>query len=220
MRAPEPLSADENVLQTETRTGEECELEGRYEVDALPAGKRFQGTWLVLDDGRRFVLSYRPDPERFEFLDKRVRVRGRPYQPGSDTQHIRARHLQVTSIALAPGETAWPEPPRTIPAPPLVRRKAELDVAPRWVSLVGRLATAEEVPDEFFGRAVMQMEDETRVVVEPITVNEWQAFVGQVITVTGPLRRRGEDEGPGGFLFELGRPHVICAGVRPGCGMN
>jgi len=220
LNTPESISADESGPRTETTYGEECVLEGRYEVDALPGGKRFQGTWLVLEDGRRFVLSYRPDPKRFGFIHKRVRVRGRPYQPGVDTQHISADHFQVMTMDLAPGETPWPEPPLTIPAPPLVQRGDQLAAAPRWVSVAGRLVSVEKVPDEYFGRAMVRLDDDTAVIVEPVTLSEWDIHIGQVVTVTGPLRRRGEDEEPRGYPYELGRPHAVCPGIRPGCGMH
>jgi hypothetical protein len=220
MKSPESLSPDESAPRTETTYGEECVLEGRYEVDALPGGKRFQGTWLVLDDGHRYVLSYRPDPARFEFLNKRVSIRGRPYQPGVDTQHISADHLQVITMGLAPGETPWPEPPRAIPHPSLIRRKSDLDGAPRWVSMVGRVELVEKVPDEYFARAVVILEDGTAVLVEPATKAQWDEHLGEVVTVTGPLYRLPAKAAPGEFPFSLGRPHAVCPGIQPGCGME
>jgi hypothetical protein len=92
-------------LDVEPSYGDPVRLEGRYEVDPIAGGKRFQGAWLVLDDGTRYVIAYRPVPGHFPFLSKRVVIQGRPYMPGRDTQHIQAPHLEVQSIELAPGET-------------------------------------------------------------------------------------------------------------------
>jgi hypothetical protein len=52
-----------SVPDLEPTYGPDMECEGRYEVDPIPGGKRFQGSWLILDDGTRYVLSYRPHPD-------------------------------------------------------------------------------------------------------------------------------------------------------------
>jgi hypothetical protein len=95
------------MLDLEPTYGNLVRLTGVYEVDPIPGGKRFQGAWLVLDDGTRYVIAYRPVAEHLQYLEKRVHVEGRTYTPGADTQHIQATHLEVQRIELAPGETPY-----------------------------------------------------------------------------------------------------------------
>ena len=99
------FEASINELDVEPTYDKPVQLEGHYEVDPVPGSKRFQGVWLVLDDNSRYLLAYRPIPEYADFVGKRVVVNGRPYTPGSDTQHIQAKHLRIDTIELTPSET-------------------------------------------------------------------------------------------------------------------
>ena len=160
------------------------QCEGRYEVDPIPGGKRFQGSWLVLDDGTRYVLSYRPVPDYYPFVDKRVIVTGRPYTPGRDTQHVLADHFQVISIELAPGETPYPDPPSKIPAPPLLRTVGEICAYDgRWGQVVGKLIALKDDPDTYFHIAYVELEDGTQITARYAAKGQWEPYLGSTITV-------------------------------------
>jgi hypothetical protein len=181
-------------LDLEPSFGEPVELEGVYEVDPIPGGKRFQGACLVLDDGTRYVIAYRPVPEHFRFLDKRVRVQGRPYWPGSDTQHIMMTHLEVHSIELAPGETPYATPP-TEPVAPVARTAGDLAARDgRWVRVVGTLEAVRSDPDDYLGTARLRLADGTQVQARSIRVAKWTSHVGKPVTVTSRVARSEDGE--------------------------
>jgi hypothetical protein len=163
-------------------------LEGRYEVDPVPGGKRFQGSWLVLDDGSRYVIAYRPVAAHFAFIDKRVVIHGRPYMPGADTQHMGAQHLQVDTIELAEGETPYTSPPAEPPLPPLARSIADLSPRRgRWVRVVGRLETVEDDPDSYLGLAVLRLADGSQLRARYVPKAAFRRYVGQMVTVISRL---------------------------------
>lgn len=176
-------------LDVDSAYGEALELEGRYEVDPVAGGKRFQGVWLVLDDGTRHLLAYRPVPEGFQFIDKRVRVRGRPYLPGSDVQHIETMHLAVDAIELAPGETPYLSPPTHPAPPPAAHTGAALAAREgRWVQMVGALQSVEDDPDGYLGVARLRLVDGTQVYVRNVLKGEWSPYLGQWVTATSRVR--------------------------------
>jgi hypothetical protein len=68
-------------------------------IDAEPAGKKFQGVWLELADGRRWVVDYRPREIWRSFEDEEVLVTGHCYQPFGAA--ISATHFQVEQMRFA-----------------------------------------------------------------------------------------------------------------------
>jgi hypothetical protein len=196
--------------------------EGRYEVDPIPGGKRFQGTWLVLDDGTRYVLSYRPVPEYFPFVDKRVSVTGLPYTPGRDTQHILAAHLQVVSIELAPGEKPYARPPAILPAPPLLRTSDDIIARiGRWGQVVGWLTAITDDPNTHFGIGHLKLEDETRITALYAAEELWSHYLHRKITVMSRIEAKEIDdtsENDGSEVVLIGW-YAICRGVVERCGM-
>jgi hypothetical protein len=183
-----------SVPDLEPTYGPDMECEGRYEVDPIPGGKRFQGSWLILDDGTRYVLSYRPHPDHYRFVDKRVRVMGRPYTPGRDTQHMLAKHFQIISIALAPGEIPYAEPPTTLPSPPLLRTERELNArAGQWAQVVGRLIALEDDPDSHFHTACIELEDGGKITALYAAKGQWEPYLGSTITVTSRIEVHTSD---------------------------
>jgi hypothetical protein len=205
-------------LDIEPTYGDPVQLEGRYEVDPIPGGKRFQGAWLVLEDGTRYVIAYRPVAKYFQFIDKRVRIGGRPYTPGRDTQHIQATHLEVHSIELAPGETPYASPPTEWVAPPLARTAGDLAARDgRWAQVVGTLEALRRDPDGYLGIAQLRLTDSTRVRVCNVPLGEWSRHEGTLVTVTSRVARV---EGDGPASFELIGWHAICAGDAARCGMD
>ena len=192
---------DDFALDTEPIYGRPVQLTGRYEVDPIPGGKRFQGAWLVLDDGTRYVIAYRPVPEHFRFLEKRVCVEGRPYMPGADTQHIQAIHLEVRNIALAPGETPYAVPPTEPIPPPVVRTASELAARDgRWARVVGRVEAVEDDPDGYLKLARLRLGDGIEVSVGNVLGAEWSRYVGKAVTVVSRVARTGDG---GTVAFEL-----------------
>jgi hypothetical protein len=175
-------------------------LEGQYEVDPIPGGKRLQGSWLVLDDGRRYVVSYRPVPEYFAFLDKRVVVQGRPYWPGRDTQHVGATHLAIDSIELAPGQVPYESVPTEVPQPPIVRTGDALDRREgRWARVVVVVIAVDDDPDGYLCVAQLQMMDGALLWVRNTLRNKWCDCVAQTVTVTGRWQRVVTPENEDGF---------------------
>jgi len=184
------------------------QLEGRYEVDPIPGGKRLQGVWLVLDDGTRYAIAYRPIPEQFQFIDKRVRIYGHPYTPGRDTQHVMATHLQVDSIELAPGETPYPSPPAQVPPPPLVQTANQLAArAGRWATLIGTVESVQNDPDGYLGIALLRLQDGTEVLARNVSIDTWSSYQDKLINVTS----RVEQVTTGNVTtFELCGWYTIC----------
>jgi hypothetical protein len=67
-------------------------------IDAEPAGKRFQGVWLVRDDGEKWLIDYRARPHWKPFEGVAVQVSGERYHP--DGQSIGAVHFRVHTMAV------------------------------------------------------------------------------------------------------------------------
>ena len=83
-------------------------------IDATVGGKAFQGVWLEVEDGRTFLIAYRPDAWR-HLEGKRVRATGRPYTPGALTQHIMAAHFEVETIDAIPIDVpSWTSKTETV----------------------------------------------------------------------------------------------------------
>lgn len=113
-------------------------FEGRFDIDRVPGGKRLQASRLTTDSGAHYLLSYRPMPEHFDKVERRVIVRAVRYYPSG--QHVYADHLKVVSMTLAASEAAIDPPPTRLPSPPEIRRRA--DLRPRvglWARVHGDL---------------------------------------------------------------------------------
>jgi len=215
VQEPEELRLDDEGLShaglsLEPSFGQGVQLVGRCEADPIAGSKRFQGIWLVLDDGTRYVLSYRPAAEYLAFADKRVVVQGRPYQPGSDTQHVMALHLAVDAITLAPGEQPHAIPPAAPPPPPLVRTADELaERDGRWAQVVGRLRAVGTDPDGYLGQAEVELADATVILVRGIPLGGWREHVGRLVTIVSRVRVESGS-------FELTGTCTLAAHPQPG----
>jgi hypothetical protein len=196
-------------------------LTGTYEVDPVPQGKKLQGAWLVLEGGHRVVLSYRPFPEHFRYIGKRVVVRGAYPSMPPHIQSISARHFTVTSIALAPGETPHATAPARIPAPPLARSRAELErLEGKWVRVYGRAVTLEVSPHEsrYALRLVVELPDGHRLQTSNHYLNlRWdKRDPRDTITVVGRATRAPMDGGTGASVGFS----AVCQGHVERCGMD
>ncbi len=173
-------------------------VEGILEIDRIAGGKRFQGTWLLRDDGGDFVLSYRPDPELFKFVGKRVFAIGSPYRPSPEEQHIDAEHFKLITMVLAPGEAAWDPEPTELPPPPRVGTAAGLAaMARRWVIAEGTL-TDDWSPEDggHWGIARLRL-DNGEVSVSVATSDwdkSWKPLVGQEVGVTARVHLTDDDK--------------------------
>lgn len=206
------------VPDLEPSYGEPVQLEGRCEIDPIPGGKRLQGTWLVLDDGTRYVISYRPERAYFQFADKRVVVRGRPMMPGSDVQHVLTMHLTVESIVLAPGEVPYGSPPEQLPAPPLVKTAAALAALDgRWAQVAGVLESVRKDPDGYLSLASLRLADGAEIVAFNVPQSEWERYVGMLVTVVSRVGR--PEDGEQAALGLVGW-YAICEGETARCEMD
>jgi hypothetical protein len=81
-------------------------------VDPEPGGKKFQGIWLELEDGRRWVIAYRPHALWRSFQDRKVTVTGTCYRPHGqaiDATHYKIDDLQLIDQDIGAFETVGPE---------------------------------------------------------------------------------------------------------------
>jgi hypothetical protein len=197
--------------------GDPVEREGLFLMDPIAGSKRLQACTIRFDDGEEWILSYRANPEYYQYIDKRVRVKGRPYWPSPNVQHVMGTHLQVDLLELAEGETPYDPLPTEMPAPPIIRDGAAFDArVGRWVQCVGTLLSLEPEPDgPYWSRGVLRMEDGAEVTMMgiPSTKEEWRALRGERVTVLGRVY-----EGDSGKL-ELGT-RAVCPGEVPRCGMD
>jgi len=173
-------------------------VEGTLEIDRVAGGKRFQGTWLLRDDGGDYVLSYRPDPELFRFVGKRVFAIGQPYRPGPEEQHVEAQHFKLITMVLAPGETPWEPAPTELPPPPRVGTAAGLAaMARRWVVAEGTL-TDEWTPDEVGGSGTARLRLDNGEVSVTVTETAWRdvwaPLIGKEVDVTARVHLTDADK--------------------------
>jgi len=197
--------------------GDPIEREGLFLMEPIAGGKRLQACTIRFADGEEWILSYRANPEFFQYVDKRVRVRGRPYWPSSNVQHVMGTHFQVEHLELAEGEAPYDPLPTEMPAPPLVRDGDAFDEREgRWAQCVGTLVSLEPEPDtSYWNRGVLRLADNAEVTMSGIPSSEeaWRAHRGKLVTVLGKVFA-----GEGGNL-ELGA-RAVCLGEAPRCGME
>lgn len=219
---PEKPGDETQGPDIEPAYGPVMQCEGRFEIDPIPGGKRFQGSWLVLDNGKRYVVSYRPVAKYFPFVDKRVYVTGRPYTPGRDTQHMMAEHFQVDTMELVPGETPYAETPVECPAPPLLHTVDEITACDgRWGQVVGQLLALEDDPDTYFNIAHLQLEDGTIIIARYASEQMWKPYIGSTITVMSRIEVITSETAPaeGKCRVALIGWYALCPGTVERCGM-
>jgi hypothetical protein len=68
-------------------------------MDAAPSGKKFQGVWLEMPNGKRWVIDYRPRELWKSFVDADVLVTGECYEPFG--QAIMSPHFRVDRMRFA-----------------------------------------------------------------------------------------------------------------------
>ena len=80
------------------------EVVATLRIDAEPSGKRFQGVWLELPDGARWVIDYRPRACWLALADQEVVAVGAHYTP--EGQAIRAPHFRVETLRVRDATSA------------------------------------------------------------------------------------------------------------------
>lgn len=94
---PEPPAVPEPP-EAPAQAPEIVTLRAKVDIDDKPGGKKFQGVWLVTEDGNRHVISYRADPWWLGFEGRTVDATGKPYTPRG--QAIMADHFRVEQMIV------------------------------------------------------------------------------------------------------------------------
>ena len=76
-----------------TQMTQQQERRAILRIDAQPTGKKFQGVWLELVDGTKWIVDYRPRDVWMLFRDREVFVTGGCYQPIGEA--ISATHFRI-----------------------------------------------------------------------------------------------------------------------------
>lgn len=165
---------------------------GLLDMARVAGGKRLQPTVLYPDGGGEpLLLSYRPVRAWFGFVERRVRVVGRPWTPGAETQHVNGAHFEVETITLEDG-TLPPELDRLSPAT-LVDRADGLPDVGRWVRLRGTLKRIEDVDGRWATGVLTVAGGEVRL--RQVPVSRLRERLGQDITAVGAVGEGGALEG-------------------------
>ncbi|MEZ4380411.1 MAG: hypothetical protein R3A79_03630 [Nannocystaceae bacterium] len=189
--------------------------EGVLDMDRAPAGKRFQGTWLRRDDGTSLLLSYRPMPEHYHLIERRVVVRGEHYSPQG--QAIMAEHFRPVAIELAAGEPDPGPPPTELPLPPRAATGEALRArVGRWAEVHATLVEARPSRrGSDWREVVFRMDDGSEFVAveaEWVVDKTYRPRFGRRVTVLGSVYT---EEGALGF-----GTLVLCEGEVEGCGRS
>jgi hypothetical protein len=196
-------------------------VEGRYEVEPVPGGKRLQAALIVLPDGTRLIRSYRPVAEEYGFVNRRVLAVGTVYRDageGPEVQQVRAPHFRPERIDLASGEAPYPTRPTELPPPPVVATAREFDThADRWVQAWGTLVrVTPHQEDGLWANAVVKLTDGTEVHLRAVARSRWDRHVGEAVTVIG----RAEAPVPGVAGRRLVDRATVCRGHLKRCDLE
>ena len=199
--------------------GEQVTFEATYVVAPKAGGKRLQATTLLRDDGEAWIRSYRPLPDEYRFVDRRVVVTGSPYENSPYVQSVGGTHFEVESIDFAPGETRVEEDPELLPAPPFIRSLGGAEGrAGRWGQCRGQLVRIDP-PTEDPGwvdrrSGLLRFDDGTELGLTGIPGDKeaWTSLVGKPVTL---LTYFWEDEG-----VLVAGANAICEGEAERCGID
>lgn len=206
---------EETVSQDDEPEFEGQPFEGRLEIDPVAGGKRFQGVWLVTDEGDRFLITYRPREKYFPYVDRRVIIDGEEFEPDPRTQHIMADHLRVHSIDVTGGDTPIEPAPDRLPAPPLVDDAGGLlERDGLWTLATGVLDSLEAPGKSTVYGGTLRLADESTLAIGSIDGEQALQYEGDEVTVLGRLHV-GEDGKP-----QINRVLAICPGRAERCGIE
>ena len=203
-----PWDVDPNVDIYAPTYEAPVDMEARYIVTPIAGGKRLQAVILLLDSGAKWIRSYRPIVEEYQFADKRVRIKGRPYTNSPYVQSVTGIHFEVEEISLAPGETAFSSIPTTIPIPPQAFTIQEMETRIHmWVHCVGSIQKV-DVESSFHDKVTLRLQDGGEVLAflsnnsfqPPTTKAEPSQWIGRKVTVLGNVTKNRK-----GFSLETTR---------------
>ena len=173
------------------------DMEARYIITPIARGKRLQAVLLLLDSGATWIRSYRPIIEEYQFSDKRVRIKGRPYTNSPYVQTVMGIHFEVEEISLAPGEIPFSTIPTTIPIPPKAFTIQDIEQRVHmWVHCVGSIQKV-EVESSFEDKVTLLLQDGEEVIVflsknsfqPPTTKADLSQWIGETVTVLGNIMK-------------------------------
>jgi len=138
------------------------EVQALYVISPFAGGKRLQGVYLILDSGEKWIRSYRPIPDEFQYADKKVVVKGRPYTNSPYVQSVGGTHFELQEIRLAEGVEPYNPIPTALPIPPKVDSKEELQQRKKlWAHCTGTIQSITK--DRYTFNAVLSLKDGTEV---------------------------------------------------------
>jgi len=173
------------------------DIEARYVITPIAGGKRLQAVVLLLDSGASWIRAYRPIVDEYQFADKRVRIKGRPYTNSPYVQTVMGIHFEVEEIALALGEKPYPKEPKTIPIPPKTFTIQALEERVHmWAHCVGIIQKVEP-ESSFQDKATLLLQDGAEVLAflskhsfqPPATKADLSQWIGRKVTVLGNVTK-------------------------------
>jgi hypothetical protein len=196
--------------------GQKVRVEGRYEVDPVPGGKKLQAATIVLDDRTRLLRSYRPVEKELHLVDRRVIVVGTVFRNAGQPAHhqqVMAPHVYPDSITLATGEKGIEPAPTELPAPPLVRTFEELERRDdRWVRLQLVLPDEEAKGEGMWVSPEVRLAGDHWVALQMMAKSTWTKLRGKEVTVFGRVSLAKSKSTPDGKRVHAIVAVDVCAG--------
>ena len=203
----QPVEPSEDMY--EPTFGERTTVVGVLDMARVAGGKRLQPTVLEPDGGGEvLLLSYRPVAAWYGFVERRVRVTGRPYTPSPYTQHVNGSHFEVEAVELEDGGEA-----PTVDSLPPATKVATLEALPapgRWVRIVGTLQPLPSTEDAWT-TVTVDLEDGTRFHAD-VRVRQARGHDGKMVSCVGQLDVAG--------TRTLVGQTALCAGDDARCGQE
>jgi hypothetical protein len=187
--------------------GQRVQLQGLYDVARVAGSKRLQPATIRLNDGTSLLRAYRPVPDEFNLLERKVKVIGTVSSganPDPMVQQVVAPSVRPEQLKLREGEAPYPvDPPGVLPLPPEARDLD--DLAARlglWVRVRARLDALEaHENDPMWGTATLGLADGGVIRIPMTSTNLWDGLKGQVLRVVGQLAQQAPAPGTPHTLF-------------------
>ena len=170
-------------------------VEGMLDMSRVSSGKRLQTTSVSTSTGDVYVLSYRPMPDYYAFIERQVIVEGEHYEPQG--QAISAKHFSPKALRLAPGEKPRAPAPKFLPAPDFLLQAPEERIG-RWIR--ARVVMVQS----YLPKGSMWVELNIRCTDCGVLIrttypkskeSKYEGLKGETFAVIGKLRRRQKAEG-------------------------
>lgn len=186
---------------------------GTYELEVVKPDDRLRARYLVLGTGERIVLGYGLNPDEFHLVDRSVTVRGRRFNARPGEFPLAQGHIEVSQIALGPGEKPNPQRNSSLPIPPTVSTTDETVArASRWAQVKGTLISVTSDPRTLAHRARLRLMDGCIVQVDYLSsamAKKWIVKAGKEVRLVGRVRL--------GRPIRVDGPVALCPGPQPIC---